>query len=408
MANEVLELEGDIGFFESFTIETGGKVTVPAYQPGAHPGYVQIQANTITVKQGASISADAAGYPGVPGMNGLCFPMMSCAGVGVMVGDPGGGGGYFGKGANGTSEMTQGTCVDLAANAVGGASFAPMGLDAGVPLGSAGGASNYGTGAGMTIATAGGAGGGGIRLSAGTVVIDGTLSANGAASNAFNGVAPGGGSGGTIVILAGALSGTGTLSVLGGAGAAAMGISGVYTQNNGGGGSGGAIVLNLASGAAPSSFKLQLDGGQTGDCPTGNGGSAGGEVTNPLPNGATCVDLDGDGFTSPACGGKDCDDVDPSIHPGAPEICNGKDDDCDGKIDEAPNNCTAMGLICVDAGCVTPPSDAGTETGDAGLDHIDFTGGCQISDAAQGNGGAALAIGIAAMALAASRRRRAT
>ncbi|MFH1466443.1 MAG: MopE-related protein [Pseudomonadota bacterium] len=30
----------------------------------------------------------------------------------------------------------------------------------------------------------------------------------------------------------------------------------------------------------------------------------------------------------------DCDDEDPSVHPGAQELCNGEDDDCDGEIDE--------------------------------------------------------------------------
>ncbi|MBX3246695.1 MAG: putative metal-binding motif-containing protein [Myxococcales bacterium] len=45
-------------------------------------------------------------------------------------------------------------------------------------------------------------------------------------------------------------------------------------------------------------------------------------------------DEDGDGFNSEACGGFDCDDGDPDVHPGAPERCNGMDDDCDGEIDE--------------------------------------------------------------------------
>ena len=35
---------------------------------------------------------------------------------------------------------------------------------------------------------------------------------------------------------------------------------------------------------------------------------------------------------APAVG--DCDDTDPSIHEGAPEVCNGLDDDCDGLVDE--------------------------------------------------------------------------
>ena len=40
------------------------------------------------------------------------------------------------------------------------------------------------------------------------------------------------------------------------------------------------------------------------------------------------ADLDGDGYDQMV----DCDDHDPSVHPGAPELCNGKDDDCDGLL----------------------------------------------------------------------------
>ncbi len=49
-------------------------------------------------------------------------------------------------------------------------------------------------------------------------------------------------------------------------------------------------------------------------------------------------DADGDGYRS----GTDCDDADPTVHPGADETCDGKDNDCDGAIDEG----FTLGLAC--------------------------------------------------------------
>ena len=60
------------------------------------------------------------------------------------------------------------------------------------------------------------------------------------------------------------------------------------------------------------------------------------------------VDADGDGYGADsgptscsltagfALVDGDCDDGDPTVHPGADELCDGVDDDCDGTVDEAP------------------------------------------------------------------------
>ena len=44
----------------------------------------------------------------------------------------------------------------------------------------------------------------------------------------------------------------------------------------------------------------------------------------------TGIDNDGDGFLAE----EDCDDADPTINPGAEEVCDGTDNNCDGQIDE--------------------------------------------------------------------------
>ncbi|GMV41367.1 MAG: hypothetical protein AMXMBFR64_30830 [Myxococcales bacterium] len=44
----------------------------------------------------------------------------------------------------------------------------------------------------------------------------------------------------------------------------------------------------------------------------------------------------------------DCDDQDPAVNPGTPEVCNGKDDDCDGLTDEAAAEGCAVWYVDAD------------------------------------------------------------
>jgi len=65
------------------------------------------------------------------------------------------------------------------------------------------------------------------------------------------------------------------------------------------------------------------------------------------------VDLDGDKVLAATCGGTDCDDSEPSVHPGALELCDGLDNDCDSIVDN--KDADADGHIDMLCGSYTGP-----------------------------------------------------
>ena len=60
------------------------------------------------------------------------------------------------------------------------------------------------------------------------------------------------------------------------------------------------------------------------------------------PDCVECWDDDGDGYEDAACGGDDCNDADPTLTPGMPELCDAIDNNCNGAVDEGCPPCAAV------------------------------------------------------------------
>ncbi|MBN1774726.1 MAG: putative metal-binding motif-containing protein [Deltaproteobacteria bacterium] len=77
-----------------------------------------------------------------------------------------------------------------------------------------------------------------------------------------------------------------------------------------------------------------------------------------VPDTGACVftppDLDADTYGDAECFGTDCDDADPTVHPGAAETCNGLDEDCD-TVPDNDATCASQpnaSVECVAGSCV--------------------------------------------------------
>lgn len=113
------------------------------------------------------------------------------------------------------------------------------------------------------------------------------------------------------------------------------------------------------------------------------------------------ADADGDGSRAAECGGDDCDDADPEVHPGAEEVDgDGVDGDCDGRDDVGPPPDDDTG----------PPGDDDAASADddaagSAPPAEDFEGTCGCGGSAGAAGGAAAALVAAGGALGARSRR---
>ena len=86
----------------------------------------------------------------------------------------------------------------------------------------------------------------------------------------------------------------------------------------------------------PAGFTCQMVGSQSGELSQ--------HQCMPI-NGICCIDGDADRHGVGAdCLGLDCDDHDPAVYNGHPEVCDGKDNDCNNSVDDQPIDC--KGPLC--------------------------------------------------------------
>lgn len=209
---------------------------------GITSGFLELSAPVVRVNVGGVLSADGVGYParGGPGAGYSTSP-------GQYDNQGGGGGGAYG-GMGGIGGYSGGPVVD---HSISGAVYGSISL----PM-------DLGSGGGNTGGLLGGAGGGRLAITAGTLQLDGRISADGRNGAVWAlSMASGGGSGGTVVLSAANFHGTGNISAGGG--------SSPPPGRIGGGGGGGRIVVAYGSSDFTGPVKAQGgSGGQSGGAGT--------------------------------------------------------------------------------------------------------------------------------------------
>lgn len=233
-------------------IQSGGKLT-HTDNTTSQANEVDFSAATITIDNGGSIDADALGYDANQGETGGKGGGSACAG---------GGGAH---GGNGGASQTWGGCTSSGGTAYG-SSTNP------VTMGSGG-----GTRSGNTATTAS-QGGGFIKLVAtGTITINGTITADGAASTgASGGYGFGGGAGGGINVSVATIAGTPqSITATGGASS--------NESVDGGGGGGGRIYFGYSSTTSIGVSNTDVAGGAANSATAGSAGSETFTLTNNAP-----------------------------------------------------------------------------------------------------------------------------
>ena len=379
--------------YDSVTID--GKVLVAKYD-GSQGGGLSLHAITMTIGPEGVIDASGSGYRGGKGPAGggegygEGGTMPTGAGetpAATPAPAPGGGGAHIGAGGAGYRSNTP-YCGMLATAGTPYGVTPPMLLPFGMEaFGSAGGSGQLAPeNSGML--RAGGNGGGYLVIEAATLVLNGTLRANGLEATALLGTVPGAGAGGTVWVRAAALTlGRNARIQARGGNATSIG-SGLI----GGAGGGGLVVVMSPLDQQTVANTVDVSGGDGAGCASA---ALDGSRHIQLVSGA--FDLDDDGFAGycadagggggagsgggggagggEACTVTDCDDSDSHAYPDAPERCNGRDDNCDGDADEASAAsllcAKGSGLQCVEGNCVLP-ADGG---GDPPSTNIAFRGG---------------------------------